>query len=84
MQCYRLGERWLKSSQAEKDLGVPVSSQLDTHQKAHGILVCIRNSVASRTRGGGLTLTGGQTPTNAALSLPSSAGQARENTTKGS
>ncbi|KAK4830010.1 hypothetical protein QYF61_008273 [Mycteria americana] len=39
MQRYRLGEEWLESCQAEKDLG-----------KANGILACIRNSVSSRTR----------------------------------
>ena len=33
---------------------------------------------------GGLTLTGCQVPTKATLSLPSSAGQGRENITKGS
>ncbi|KAK4828844.1 LOW QUALITY PROTEIN: hypothetical protein QYF61_000901 [Mycteria americana] len=38
MQHYRLGEEWLESCAAEKDLG------------ANCILACIRNSVASRTR----------------------------------
>ncbi|KAK4833048.1 hypothetical protein QYF61_027550 [Mycteria americana] len=42
MQCYRLGKEWLESCPAEKDLGVA--------EKANGILPCIRNSVASRTR----------------------------------
>ncbi|KAK4818632.1 hypothetical protein QYF61_016603 [Mycteria americana] len=42
MQHYRLGEEWLESCQAEKDLGVA--------KKANGILACIRNSVASRTK----------------------------------
>ncbi|KAK4819680.1 hypothetical protein QYF61_009789 [Mycteria americana] len=42
MQCYRLGEEWLESCPAEKDLGVA--------KKANGILACIRNSMASRTR----------------------------------
>ncbi|KAK4818696.1 hypothetical protein QYF61_017917 [Mycteria americana] len=42
MQRYRLGEEWLESCQAEKDLGVA--------KKANGILACISNSVASRTR----------------------------------
>ncbi|KAK4830070.1 hypothetical protein QYF61_008408 [Mycteria americana] len=41
MQCYRLGEEWLESCLAEKDLGVA--------KKANSILACIRNSVASRT-----------------------------------
>jgi len=60
---YRLGDTRIKSSSADKDMGVLVDEKLGmnqqcalTGQKANHILGCIRSSVARRSREGILPL----------------------------
>ncbi|PKU46180.1 hypothetical protein llap_3527 [Limosa lapponica baueri] len=57
MQCYGLGEQWLESCPAEKDLGMLVDSYVNMSQqcaqvakKTNTILACVIKSVVSRTR----------------------------------
>jgi len=60
---HRVGEEWIESSPEEKDLGELVDEKLNmtrqrvlTVQKANRILVCIKSSMASRSREGILPL----------------------------
>jgi len=57
LQYYRLGEEWMESCLAEKDLGVLVNSWLNMSQKcaqvvkkANSVPACIRNSAAIRSK----------------------------------
>lgn len=48
---YGLGEEWLKSSPADRDLGVLVDSRLSvSQQRANPILGCIKQSITSHSK----------------------------------